>query len=72
MGKKITGPDDFTDPRARAMFMAFVIAFHGGDIQAAVIEHNNNVEMLDKIEARSRIKHQTPNVSEVNLRFSKH
>ncbi len=54
------------------MFMAFVIAFHGGDIQAAVIEHNNNVEMLDKIEALSRIKHQTPNVSEVNLRFSKH
>lgn len=72
MGKLITGPDDFTNPKARAMFMAFVNAFHGGDIQAAVAEHNKNVEMLDKIEARSKANRQPSNGSEVNLRFLKH
>lgn len=65
----ITKPEDITDLRARAIFMAFARAFHGGDIQAAMTEHNKNMLELEKIEKRQDIENQRAEDFENNLRF---
>jgi len=66
----ITKPEDFTDNSARAMFMACAKAFHGGDIQAAVIEYNQKMLKLEEIENRQFIKQQAA-ANEIRLRFTK-
>lgn len=50
--------------------MACAKAFHGGDIQAAVIEYNQKMLKLEEIENRQFIKQQAA-ANEIRLRFTK-
>lgn len=67
----ITKPEDITNPRARAIFMAFTNAFHNGDVQAAIAEHNQNALYLEEIEKSQDIERQSAKDYEINLRFTK-
>lgn len=51
--------------------MTFANAFHGGDVQAAIAEHNQNMIELEKNEKLQSFGQQ-PTANEINLRFAKH
>jgi len=68
MAELITKLEDITDKRARALFMAFTKAFHGGDVQAAIAEHNQNALELEEIEKRQGIEQPPAKDFEINPR----
>lgn len=51
--------------------MAFTNAFHNGDVQAAIAEHNQNALYLEEIEKSQDIERQSAKDYEINLRFTK-
>ncbi len=71
MAKIATKLEDIGDERDQAVFMATVKLWFNGDFQAALINYNEKMVVLEKLEtetdARKKANHQT--TTEVRLRI---